>query len=134
MHTFSLILDGLAAGATDPTTKVLDMAGFRRCAFVAVLGAQDADATAQLDVFECDDEEGTVNVNAVAGAVNLSPINSDDKLLIVEVCQLSQRYVFATLTRGGTGDTAIGGVLGIQYEPKVQPSGVGVGCLPVVSA
>jgi len=116
----SLLQAALAAGATEETTGLVDMSGHRACTFVLVIAEQDALATIALQIQESDGVEEPVDI---AGAVATSPVNSDAKLIVVEVHRRSKRYLNAVVTRAGTGDTATGGLVAIRSGSRTTPVG-----------
>ena len=108
------------AGATDgPAAGVIDMAGFEACLFIGVIGAQDAAATAQLDVEASDLAGDWGSPTIIATAV--TPVNSDNTILVIDVKRPKKRFLRTNLTRGGTGNTTWGGTIAILYNPRGTP-------------
>ena len=112
----SLILVGLVSGTSDPASDSVDMAGFEGCLFVGVIGAQDAAAQAALEVQESDDDATWVPI-----ASHTAPVNSDNKIFVIDVHRPKRRYLRTLLTRSGTTNTTWGGTLAIRYNPRGTP-------------
>jgi len=115
---WSVVQNGLAAGATDGNSSSVDMAGYRSVTFLGTIGAQDAAATASLEAQQSDDD---VTFESVAGAVITSAVNQDNKILVLEV-RPTKRYVRTTLTRGGTGNTEWHGTYAIRHNGRLAPA------------
>jgi hypothetical protein len=112
-----LVQIGLAAGATDSFSSSVDMAGFGGCLFVGIIGAQDATATAALNVQHSDDNQ---NWTYCATAYLDTPQqNQDDKLIVIDVQKPRKRYLRCELDRNGT--TTWGGTIAIRYLARGTP-------------
>ena len=114
-----LVQNGLADGDTDPDSDSVDMSAFDGVVFVGIIGVQAAGATASLQAEQSEDDS---TFNALVGAVVTSPINSDDKFLVLDVYRPLKRFLRTALTRGGTGNTTYGGTIAIQYMASKKPT------------
>jgi len=117
----SLVMVPLAAGVSDVATSNVDMSGYRAVTFILVIAAQDAAATVELKLSEQDGVNPAVDI---PGAVAISPANSDNKLLVVEVRNRALKLISGLVTRGGTGNTATGGVIAILHDGRLTPAEV----------
>ena len=119
----SIVLDlvqaGLADGTTDPDSSSVDMQGFEGVMFVGIIGAQDAAATAAIQAAGSTDDSTFADIT---GALATSPVNSDDKILVLDVYRPQDRYIRTTLTRAGTTNTTWGGTLAIRYGAHNKPT------------
>ena len=115
----TLVQAGLADGATDPNSSSVDMSGFESVLFIGIIGAQDASATAAIKAAGSTDDSSFTDIT---GAVVTSPVNSDDKFLILDVVKPLDRYIRTTLTRAGTTNTTWGGTIAIQYGAAKGPT------------
>jgi len=114
-----LVQDGLADGASESDSDSVDMSGFDGVVFVGIIGAQADLATAAMQAEQSDDD---TTFFPLAGAVVTSPVNSDDKFLVLDVYRPLKRYVRTELIRAGTGNTTWGGTLAIQYMGSKKPT------------
>ena len=115
----SLVQNYLADGATDPDSDSVDMSGFDGVMFVGNIGAQAAAATAEMKAQQSEDD---ITFNDLEGAVVVSPVESVDKFLVLDVYRPLERYVRTVLTRGGTGDSEWGATFAIQYMASKKPT------------
>ena len=115
----SLVQNYLVDGATDPDSDSVDMSGFDGVMFVSIIGAQAVAATAEIKAQQSGDN---ITFNDLTGAVVVSPVDSDNKFLVLDVYRPLKRYVRAALTRGGTGNSEWGGTIAIQYRGSKKPT------------
>jgi len=115
----SLVQNYLADGATDPNSDSVDMSGFDGVTYVGIIGAQDATATAEIKAQQSDDD---ITFNDLSGAVAISPVDSDNKFLVLDVYRPLKRFVRTVLTRGGTTNSEWGGTIAIQYMGSKKPT------------
>lgn len=113
----TLVQVGLAAGGTDPNSAAVDMAGYRGCLFVGIVGSQGATSASQIQVEHSDDNQSW---STLTGAAAATAADADDKLLLVDVQHSSKRYLRTKLTRNGA-DIVWGGTVAIRYGPRGTP-------------
>ncbi len=113
-----LVSSPLADGSTDFASDVVDMAGFNGVSFLGLIGVQAVAATAELKLQESDD--GT-NFLDVPGALVISPVNSDNLGLILDVYKPVKRFLRTFLIRGGTGNTTWAGTWALLYQTGKVP-------------
>jgi hypothetical protein len=111
-----------AAGQTELTSDVIDMAGFRSARAIAMLG--DVTTTSVLTLnFKSNSANSTSSptpVTETSATFTAGASDADGKTLICDVSKPTGRYVFATLTRT-TADAVVCGILMELYEPYVLP-------------
>lgn len=115
----SLLQNYLTDGGTDPNSDSVDMSGFDGVMFLGIIGQQDATALAGLRAQQSDDD---ITFNNLSGAVVDSPVNSDNKFLVLDVYRPLKQYIRTVLTRGGTTNSEWGGTLAIQYMGSKKPT------------
>lgn len=111
------------AGTTELVTDVIDMQGFDSIAFIATLG--DVTATSVLTL--------TVKTNSANSTSSPTPVttvatatytaaasDADNKMMIVDVNEPRQRYVFASLTRT-TANAVVDSITAILYNAHEKP-------------
>ena len=115
----SMVQNYLADGAGASNSDSVDMSGFDGVMFVGIIGQQDASATAEIKAQQSTDNAA---FNDLSGAVAISPVNSDNKFLVLDVYRPLERYVRSVLTRAGTTNSEWGGTLAIQYMGSKKPT------------
>lgn len=114
-----------AAGTSDITSSVLDMAGFDSVIFLALLG----DVTAG-DVLTLTAKQNTANstsspaptaiTGAVIGPITAGATDNDNGIFALEIMRPAQRYVFVVLNRT-TQNAVVDGIIAIQFNAKSLP-------------
>lgn len=115
------IMNAVAAGSTDQTSSVVDMAGFDGCRFIALFGALTTNQVTALRIQESDNSNGSPATD-VTGAVTSALADADgNKMLIVDVQRPTKRYLIAVVDRA-TANAVIDGVVAEQYRARTVPT------------
>ena len=117
------VANAAASGTSTITTSVVDMRGFRSVAFVAALG----------EVLDTSALNLRVKTNSASSTSSPTPVqttgqtahtadatDADNKMLMVDIHEPRQRYVFAELVRG-TAAAAVDGIFAILYNGNEGP-------------
>jgi len=110
----------VAAGTTTIEPVTIDMAGYRSCLIIAYLGDVTATAVPHLQAKAAD--TNTVGT-AIAGTAALAAAGAsdyDDKLMILDVVNVRQRYLSPSLART-TANVAVNGIIAILYDARNVP-------------
>ena len=109
-----------AAAQTDVEPVTIDMSGFKSICIIASLGDVTATAVPHLKLKVADtNTAGT----AIAGTTALDAAgasNYDDKLMILDVKNVRQRYATPSLARG-TANVALNAIIAILYNGRDCP-------------
>lgn len=114
------ISPAVSAGTTDVEPVTLDMSGYNSLCIIACLG--DVTATA-LPHLKCKAADTNTVGTAIAGTAALAAAgasNYDDKLMILDVVNVRQRYLSPSLARG-TANVVVNYILAIQYNSRNIP-------------
>jgi hypothetical protein len=130
---FSKLEARAAAGTTDLTSDVLDMAGFDSVLFIASSGDATSGTVIEMQVFgntANSGSGGTEVTDGTAAQTSTTGTDADNKLLIADIVRWNPAYryaygVFAIDTQNCEAD----GIYSIQYNardlPVTQPASVG---------
>jgi hypothetical protein len=111
----------VAAGVatTDVTSDIVDMAGFDGVLFLVLWGTI-TDGTPLVRV-QSGAAANMSDAADLAGTSVVAAITDDNKLSIVDVVSISERYVRCVVTRGGATGAVVDGILAIKYRAKNEP-------------
>lgn len=113
------------ADNTDSTSAtVVDMAGYEGVMFLGIIGDSTAGADAGYQIkVKYSDSTGSTSfsdfTDAKAGATSGVSTGNEGDVVAVDIYKPVNRYLKASLNRGGD-DVASGGVVAIQYGPRVS--------------
>lgn len=121
----SRVMNAVAAGTSAQNTSVVDMAGFDSVMFIALLGDVVSGSVLTLTVNEntansTSSPTPTAVTNGATAAYTAGASDADNTMLVVDVHNITKRYVYATLTRT-TQNAPIDGVICIQYNARSVP-------------
>lgn len=121
----SRVMNSVVAGTTEQDTSVLDMTGFDSVMFIALVGDVTSGSVITLTVKEntassTSSPTPTAVTNGATGAVTAGATDTDNKVFVVDVHNITKQYVFAALTRT-TQNCVIDGVIAIQYNARSMP-------------
>jgi hypothetical protein len=117
------VSNAVASGTTTITSAVVDMRGFRSVCFVAALG--DVADTSALNLrVKTNSANSTSSPTPVqttaAAAFTAGAATADNKMIMVDVHEPRQRYVFVELVRA-TAAAAVDGIFAILYNGAEGP-------------
>lgn len=117
---FVVVEPASAAGQTELTTDVIDMANWTGVVFVASLG--DVTNGSVLGLVADHSDQSNSGFVALAGALShtADATDADNKLMILDVAYPEKRYVRARLTRT-TANAAVNGIIAIKYRGARTP-------------
>lgn len=109
------------AGTSALVTDVIDMRGFSSIAFIAVLGDVTANSVLTLtgSTNDADSTSGATALTDVA-TFTAGASDADNKMLMLDLHQPRERYVFATLTRTAA-NAVVDGIIAVLYNPTEKP-------------
>jgi len=100
-------------------SDIIDMAGFDAILFIVVWGAI-TDGTPLVKV-QSGADSGLSDAADLASTSVAAAITDDNKLSIVDVTGISERYVRAYVTRGGSTGAVVDAIIAIKYKAKKEP-------------
>lgn len=117
---FVVVEAAASAAQTELVTDTIDLAGWTGVVFVAHLG--DVTTGSVLGLAAYDSDESNANFDDLDDplAFTAGASDADNKLLILDVCRPTRRYVRASLTRT-TANAVVGGIVAIKYGPLNAP-------------
>lgn len=117
---FVSVENAAVAGTSALTTDTIDMAGWTGVVFVAKLGDVTADSV--LGFAAHDSDEASANFDDLEDplAYTAAAADADNKLLVLDVCRPTRRYVRAVLTRADQ-NAVVDGIWAIKYGPLEAP-------------
>ncbi len=118
---YTRVANAVAAGQTTLTYTV-DMAGFRGCAFLVLLGAITSTGTPSAKLGAGDASNGSDAADIASTTVTAAD-DDDNQLIIVEALDSlpsAKRYLTVTIARP-TANTVIDGVVAMQTNPVAKP-------------
>lgn len=126
------VSNAAAAAQTAINSSVLDMNGFDGVLFVALLNDSTNGCVLTLTGKENTANSTTVpaptSTGVAATFTDVDGTSVDNNMLMIDVLNPSQRYVFANLTRT-TQNCAVDGILAIQYRARSKPTTQSAGVL-----
>jgi len=108
-----------AAGTTDVSGDIQDMAGFEAVAFAVTFGAITANAVTSVKVQQ-GDESDLSDAEDVAGSSITVADDDDDQVFISDIIRPEKRYVRVVVDRG-TANAVVASALALQYRAKEMP-------------
>lgn len=128
---FTVVENPAAAGTTDLTSDVLDMAGFEAVSFICPIVDSTNTGTIRLLVYQNSANSTSSPTPVLISTGTTVTYTADDshnnKILITEVVKPTMRYVYCVVDLG-TANTATGAVIAAQYgalkSPVTQPASV----------
>lgn len=124
--SISRLANAAAAGQTDVESSLLDMRGYQRATVIAVFGSITAGGGISLQVQTGDLSNGSDMAN-ITGALAEGDSDDDNRCLVVEVANVTGRYIRGVVSRSGQ-DSVVDAILAIrsggQYHPETQPASV----------
>ena len=106
-----------AAGTSAINATSVDMSGFEQVTFVVPVGAIVSGAVTSIKAQGSNDNSSFTDL---AGTSQTISDTDDDKTFYVNVVKPSYRYVRLVVSRA-TQNATIGGIIGIQSNPKTLP-------------
>lgn len=100
-------------------SDIIDMAGFDAIAFIVLWGAI-TDGTPLVKV-QSGAASNLSDAADLTGTSVVAAITDDNKLSIVDVTDVSERYVRAYVTRAGSTGAVVDGILAIKYKAHKEP-------------
>lgn len=121
----ALTIDGtnylLAAGTSDVNSDYIDMDGFRHVSVVVEIGTIAASGAVTCSLTQCATSGGTYT--AVTGATSTVSADTDDnKLIVLDLLDVTQRYVKLSTVRGDGGNSTINAAVAIKRGARKKPS------------
>lgn len=117
------VLDRVKTIQTVATTAIesdiIDMAGFDAIMFIVVWGAI-TDGTPLVKV-QSGANSALNDAADLAGTSVAITVDDDNKLSVVDVTDISERYVRAHVTRGGSTGAVVDAILAIKYKARSEP-------------
>lgn len=109
-----------AAGTTELTTDVIDMAGFTGVMFVAHLG--DVTDTSELSLTGDHSDASGSGFVELAGAIShtADATDADGKALVLDIASPEKQFIRARLGRA-TANAVVNGIIAIKYGPVHAP-------------
>lgn len=101
------------------TSDIIDMAGFDSIMFIVLWGTI-TDGTPLLKV-QSGADSALGDAADLEGTSVVATTDDDNLLSIVDVQGVSERYVRAYVTRGGSTGAVVDGVLAIKYNAHKEP-------------
>lgn len=113
--------NAVAAGTTTITpSSGIDMQGYDGCLFLVAFGAITASGVQSVKVQQSDDD-GVSDAYSDLEGTSVSVADDDDNQLVwVDVARPQKRYLKVIVSRA-TQNSAIDGILALQYGSKVEP-------------
>ena len=112
-----------AAAQTEVVSSVVDTQGYQSVAFIALLGDVTTASVLGLTV-KTNSANSTSTPTPVtttaAASFTADATNADNKMLIVDVNEPRDRFVFASLTRT-VANAAVDGIVAVLYNPNQRP-------------
>lgn len=110
-----------SAAQTEVVTDVVDTQGYQSIAFIALLG-DVTDGSVLTLTGKTNDEDSTSGAETLdeTATFTAGASDADNKLLILDLHQPRQRYVFASLTRT-SANAVVDGVIAILYNGRELP-------------
>jgi hypothetical protein len=122
---FYKVLDATAAGKNDTlNSDVVDMQGFDSALVIAILGDVVNGATVTLKVASDTTAEMATPVyitGAEATATAAADADVDDRMLIVDVKHVLEKFIRADVVRGAAQNVEVDAVLIILYNSPIMP-------------
>lgn len=100
-------------------SDIIDMAGFDAIMFIVVWGTI-TDGTPLVKV-QSGANPALTDAADLAGTSVVAAVGDDNKLSIVDVTDIAERYVRAYVTRGGATGAVVDAILAIKYKAKKEP-------------
>jgi len=120
---FICVENAAAAAQTTLTTDVVDTQGFDSIAFIVKLGDVDNTSvlllTAKTNTADSTSSPTPTTLATTVG-YTADATDADNKLLILDLHKVRDRYVFATLARG-TADAVVDGIFALLYNSHEMP-------------
>jgi len=107
----------VATGAIE--SDIIDMAGFDAILFLVIWGAI-TDGTPKVKV-QSGADSGLSDAADLEGTSVAITTDDDNKMAIVDVTNVSERYVRAYVTRGGSTGAVVDAIVAIKYKAKKEP-------------
>lgn len=117
---FVAISPDVAAGTTDVEPVTIDMSGFRSICIVAYLGDVTATATPHLKLKAADTNTAGTAIAGTSVLAAAGASDQDDKLLILDVKNVRQRYATPSLARL-VANVAVNSIIAILYNGRNCP-------------
>lgn len=109
-----------AAATTDVEPVTIDMSGYRSICIIASLGDVTATATPHLKLKAADTNTAGTAIAGTTALAAAGASNYDDKLMVLDVKNVSQRYATPCLTRG-VANVAVNAIVAILYNGRDCP-------------
>lgn len=121
----ALTIDGtnylLAAGTSDVNSDYIDMDGFRHVSVVVEIGTIAASGAVTCSLTQCATSGGSYT--AVTGATSTVSADTDDnKLIVLDLLDVTQRYVKLSTVRADGGNSTINAAFAIKRGARKKPS------------
>lgn len=132
----ALTIDGtnylLAAGTSDVNSDYIDMDGFRHVSVVVEIGTIAASGAVTCSLTQCATSGGSYT--AVTGATSTVSADTDDnKLIVLDLLDVTQRYVKLSTVRADGGNSTINAAFAIKRGARKKPSAASATTLQRVS-
>lgn len=121
----ALTIDGtnylLAAGTSDVNSDYIDMDGYRDVHVVVEIGTIAASGAVTCSLTQCATSGGSYT--AVTGATSTVSADTDDnKLIVLDYTDVTQRYVKLSTVRADGGNSTINAAIAIKRGARKKPS------------
>ncbi|MGV8832967.1 MAG: hypothetical protein ACOH2N_13400 [Devosia sp.] len=117
---FVVVEASAAAGTTELTTDVIDMAGWHGVAFIAHLGDVTTGSVLGFVADHSDEDDGGWDDLEGPLAFTAGASDADNKLLVLDLVRPAKRFVRARLSRT-VANAVLGGVVAVKYGPTFSP-------------
>ena len=113
------VLNAVAAGTSDQTGSVIDMANFDSVTFYVAFGTITTGAATSIKVQQGQQSDGSDMADLAGTSVTIADTD-DNKIAFVEVNRPLERYVRVYVDRG-TQNAVIDAAWAVQTAPRVKP-------------
>ena len=121
-----------AAAQTDLEPVTVDMSGFRSICVIAYLGDVTATAVPHLKLKAADTAVAGTAIAGTSAIAAAGAADYDDKIMVLDVKNVRQRYATPCLTRG-TANVAVNSIIAILYNGRNCPVTQGSDVISAVS-
>jgi len=106
-------------GTGDVTSDTVDMAGFDAVLFLVIWGAiTDGTPAVKVRSGAASDMSDAADLAGTSVAIEDT---DDNKMAIVDVTHISERYVNCVVTRGGSTGAVVDAIIAIKYKARSEP-------------